>query len=156
MKVVTELALVLVCASLGAVATWKVAGPPSRVIACDPATIAPEEICLSTVQAEWKEGSFLWIDARPAEEWKVNGIPGSIPLTVTGNKSFDEQVEDSLEKLGTAQRALVYCGSSGCGISKEVAKRLTALGFIPEVRALHGGWDALKQAGMVKDSNPPN
>ena len=156
MKAVTELALVLVCASLGAVATWKVAGPPSRVIACDPATIAPEEICLATVQAEWPAGSFLWIDARPAAEWKLNGIQGSIPLTVTGDTSFDEQVEASLEKLGTAQRALVYCGSSGCGISKEVAKRLTALGFIPEVRALHGGWDALKQAGLVKDSNPPN
>jgi hypothetical protein len=37
-----------------------------------------------------------------------------------------------------------------------VAKRLRELGFIPEVRALHGGWDALKQAGLVKDSNPAN
>jgi len=156
MKTVTELALVLACASLGAVATWKVTGPPSRAVICDPATITPDEICLSTVQAEWPAGSFLWIDARPAAEWKLNGIPGSIPLTMTGDTSFDEQVEASLEKLGTAQRALVYCGSSGCGVSKEVAKRLKDLGFIPEVRALHGGWDALKQAGLVKDSSPAN
>jgi rhodanese-related sulfurtransferase len=156
MRTVTELALVLACASLGALATWKIAGPPSRVIACDPATITPEEICLATVQAEWPEGSFLWIDARPAAEWKLNGVPGSIPLTMIGDTSFDEQVEASFEKLGTAQRALVYCGSTGCGTSKEVTKRLKALGFPPEVRALHGGWDALKQAGLVKDSSPAN
>lgn len=156
MRTVTELVLVLACASLGAVATWKIAGPPSRVVVCDPAKIGPDEICLATVQAEWPAGSFLWIDARPAAEWKLNGIPGSIPLTLGGETSFDEQVEASLEKLGTAQRALVYCGSAGCGLSKEVAKRLNELGFIPEVRALHGGWDTLKQAGMVKDSSPPN
>jgi len=156
MKTVTELALVLACASLGAVATWKIAGPPSRAVVCDPATIAPEEICLATVQAEWPAGFLLLIHARPAAEWKANGIPGSIPLTIVGDTSFDEQVEASLEKLGTAQRALVYCGSTGCGISKEVAKRLKTLGFIPEVRALHGGWDALKQAGLVKDSSPAN
>jgi rhodanese-related sulfurtransferase len=156
MKTVTELALVLACASLGALGTWKIAGPPSRAIVCDPAAIAPEEICLATVQAEWKEGSFLWIDARPATEWKANGIPGSIPLTIVGDTSFDEQVEASLDKLGNAQRAVVYCGSTACGISKEVTKRLKALGFPPEVRALHGGWDALKQAGLVKDSSPAN
>ncbi len=156
MRTATELALVLACASLGALATWKIAGPPSRAVVCDPATIAPEEICLATVQSEWPAGSFLWIDARPATEWKLNGIPGSIPLTITGDTSFDEQVEASLEKLGSAQRAVVYCGSPSCGTSKEVAKRLKALGFIPEVRALHGGWDALKQAGLVKDSNPAN
>src|SRR5690606_645576 len=123
MKTITELALVLACASLGALGTWKIAGPPVR--------LAPEEIYLSTVQAEWPPGSFLWIDARPAAEWKRNGIPGSIPLTLGGETSFDEQVEASLEKLGTARRALVYCGSSGCGLSKEVAKRLNELGFIP-------------------------
>jgi rhodanese-related sulfurtransferase len=156
MKTVTELALVLACASLGALATWKIAGPPSRVIACDPATIAPEEICLATVQAEWPEGSFLWIDARPAAEWKLNGIPGSIPLTTIGDVGFDEQVEASMEKIGNAERALVYCGSTSCALSKDVAKRLKVLQLIPEVRALHGGWDTLKQAGLVKDSNPAN
>jgi len=156
MRTVTELALVLACASIGALATWKIAGPPSRVVACDPATISPDEICLATVQAEWKKGSFLWIDARPAAEWKLNGIPGSISLTTIGDKSFDEQVEASLEKLGTAERALVYCGSASCGISKEVVKHLNERGFIPEVRALHGGWDTLKQAGLVTDSSPAN
>ena len=156
MRAAAELLLVLACASLGAGATWKKAGPPAREIPCDPTTLAAEEICLSTVLAEWPEGSFLWIDARTKEEWQRDGLDGSVPLTVVGETSFQEQVEASLEKLATAPRAVVYCGSAGCGTSKEVVKRLTELGMIPEVRALHGGWDALRQAGRVKGSSPAN
>lgn len=156
MRAATELALVLSCAALGGLGTWMIAGPPSRVVACDPATLAGGEICLSTLQSDWPEGEFLWIDARTEEEWKRDGIPGSIHLTTVGGGSFEEQVEANLEQLGTAARAVVYCGSAGCGISKEVVKRLEALGMIPEVRALHGGWEAMHQAGLVKGSSPGN
>lgn len=148
MRAITELALVVVLSSLGAVATWKIAGPPDRSVVCDPAKLAPEEICLSTVQAEWKD--VLWIDARPEAEWKHDGIPGSIHLTTVGGGSFDEQVEASFEKLGSAERAVVYCGDVGCGISKEVVKRLQAYGIPLEVKALHGGSAALQAAGMLK------
>jgi rhodanese-related sulfurtransferase len=156
MRAALELVMVLTCASLGALATWKIAGPPSREIPCDPAALAPEEICLATLQAEWPAGSFLWIDARPAEEWRRDGVEGSISLTLTGGPPFQEQIEASLEKLATSSRAVVYCGSVGCGLSKEMVRRLNELGLIPEVRALHGGWEALHQAGLVKGSNPAN
>lgn len=156
MKPLGELALVLCCASLGALGTWALVGSPSREIPCDPALIAPEEICLVTVQAEWPEGGFLWIDARSEQEWRENGIAGSIHLTTVGGGGFDEQLEANLDRLSTAPRVLIYCGSAGCGVSKEVAKRLDEYGLIPESKALHGGWDALRQAGLVKDSNPAN
>ena len=155
MKPAVEIALVLGCAVVGALVTWKIAGPPDRTVACDPALLPAEEICLSTIQAEWAEGSFVWIDARSAEERQRDGdgMPGSIPLTTAGGPSFDEQVEAQLERLATAPRAVVYCGSAGCGISKEVVNRLKNLGMIPEVRALHGGWEALQQAGWLKGSS---
>ncbi len=156
MKTVAELALVLSCASLGAFGTWAILGAPSREVPCDPAAISEEEICLANLQAEWPDGSFLWIDARPAEEWQRDGIEGSINLTTAGPLGFEEQMEVSLERLGTASRAVVYCGSAGCGVSKEVVKRLREFGMIPELRALHGGWDALRQAGLVKGSSPAN
>jgi rhodanese-related sulfurtransferase len=156
MRAAAEMALVLGCAALGGLGTWMIAGPPSREVACDPASIAETEICLATLQAGWPEGSFLWIDARTEGEWKRDGMPGSIHLTTVGGGSFEEQVEANLEKLGTAPRAAVYCGTAGCGISKEVVKRLLDLGMIPEVRALHGGWEALHRAGLVKGSSPGN
>lgn len=156
MRAATELVLVLGCASLGALGTWAIVGKPSREVPCDPASIAAEEICLETLRAQWPDGSFLWIDARPAEEWQRDGIEGSINLTTAGTISFEEQMEVSLERLGTASRAVVYCGSAGCGVSKEVVKRLKEFGMIPELRALHGGWQALHQAGLVKGSSPGN
>lgn len=151
MRTVTELALVLVLASAGAVATWKIAGPPDRSVICDPAKIGPDEICLATVQAEWPD--VLWIDARPEAEWQQDGVPGSIHLTTVGGGSFEEQMEASLERLGGAQRAVVYCGDVGCGISKEVVKRLREYGIPPEVKALHGGSAALQAAGLLKSPN---
>lgn len=158
MRAAGEMALVLGCAALGGLGTWMIVGPPSRVVACDPSSLAAGEICLSTLQlqADWPEGRILWIDARTADEWKRDGMPGSIHLTTVGGGSFEEQVEANLEQLGTAPRAVVYCGSAGCGISKEVVKRLEALGMIPEVHALHGGWEALHHAGLVKGSSPGN
>jgi rhodanese-related sulfurtransferase len=153
MRTVTELALVLVVSSLAAVATWKIAGPPDRTVnvVCDPARIGPDEICLATVQAEWRD--VLWIDARPEAEWKKDGVPGSIHLTTVGGGSFEEQLEVSFERLGSARRAVVYCGDVGCGISKEVVKRLREYGMPPEVKALHGGSAALQAAGLLKSSN---
>ncbi|TAE74669.1 MAG: hypothetical protein EAZ65_00095 [Verrucomicrobia bacterium] len=156
MRAGLELALVLVCASLGAVGTWWLTGPPLRVRVCDPAAIAEEEICLETLQTNWSADGFLWIDARRAEDWKRDGVEGSLHLTTLEDVDFSKQVEDSLERLVGIQRAVVYCGSSGCGISKEVVLRLRELGLIPEVRALHGGWDALLEAGLVKDSSREN
>jgi rhodanese-related sulfurtransferase len=156
MKSVAEMALVLGCAALGAVATWKIGGPPSRAVACDPAAISPLEICLESVRAEWSEGSFVWIDARSEEEWRRDGLPGSVHLTTAGGANFDEQLLAAGERLIAVRRAVVYCGSSGCGTSKEVAKRIVDYGLLPEARALHGGWDALRQAGWIKDSSPAN
>jgi rhodanese-related sulfurtransferase len=156
MKPAGELLLVLACAATGALGTWMITGPPSRVVPCDPATIAAEEICLATLQAEWPAGTFLWIDARLEDEWKRDGIEGSIHLSTAGAIRFEDQMEASLDRLGTTSRAVVYCGSAGCGISKEVVKRLKEYGMIPELRALHGGWEALHQAGLVKGSSRSN
>ncbi len=154
MKTLSELALVLILATAGAVVTWQIAGPPDRSIACDPAKMSPEEICLATAKAEWPDA--LWIDARSAEDWKKNGLPGSIHLTTMGQVSFDEQVAASFEKLGNARHAVVYCDGVNCTLSKEVVKQLRGIGLPLEVKALYGGVEALKSAGMIKGSSPAN
>ena len=154
MKAVTELALVVLLASAGAVATWKIAGPPDRSIACDPSKMTADEICLATARTEWPDA--LWIDARSEEAWKKDGLPGSIHLTTMGQVSFDEQIAASLEKLANAQRAVVYCDGLNCTLSKEVVKQIRAIGLPLETKALYGGVEALKAAGMIKGSTPAN
>ena len=152
MRTITELAIVLCLASAGAVATWKIAGPPDRSVACDPAKISEDEVCLATVKAEW--GEVLWIDARREEDWKRDGLPGSIHITTMGKVPFDQQVEASMEALVQGRKAVVYCDGINCTLSKEVARQLRGYGLLPEVKALHGGYDALKAAGMIKGSTP--
>ncbi len=118
-------------------------------ISCDPASIAAEEICLSTVVQEW-QGDCIWIDARRREDWQRDGLPGSILLTTASGESFDALLEEAFPRLATEQkRVVVYCSDQGCGTSKEIAKRLRDYQLVPEVRALHGGWKALSEAGMV-------
>ena len=153
MRTLAELALVLVLASAGAVATWKITGPPDRSVACDPATLPADEICLATVKAEW--GDVLWIDARSAEDWKRDGLPGSIHITTMGSVSFDEQIAAAMDDIAKGKRAVVYCNGVKCTLSKEVARQLRDYQLpLPEVKALHGGYDALKAAGMIKGSSP--
>jgi rhodanese-related sulfurtransferase len=152
MKVVTELALVVILASAGALATWKIAGPPDRAIACDPAKMSEEEICLATVTAEWPDA--LWIDARSEEAWKKDGLPGSIHITTMGQVSFDEQLAAVFDKLAGAQRAVVYCDGLNCNLSKEVVRQIKVYGLPLEAKALYGGVEALKAAGMIKAPIP--
>jgi rhodanese-related sulfurtransferase len=155
MKPLAELALVVLLASAGALATWMVAGPPDRAIACDPAKMSAEEICLATVKAEWPDA--LWIDARSQEAWKTDGLPGSIHLTTMGQVSFDEQLAASFDKLANAQRAVVYCDGLNCNLSKEVVRQIKDYKLPLEAKALYGGVEALKAAGMmVKGSSPAN
>lgn len=156
MRTITELALVLCLASAGAVATWKIAGPPDRSVACDPAQISADEVCLATVKAEW--GEVFWVDARSEEDWKRDGLPGSIHITTMGKVPFDEQIAKNMDAIGTAisksQRVVVYCNGVNCTLSKEVARQLRDFGLGLEVKALHGGYDALKAAGLITGSTP--
>jgi len=154
MRTITELALVLCLASAGAVATWKIAGPPDRSIACDPAKLSEDEVCLATVKAEW--GDVLWIDARSEEDWKRDGLPGSIHITTMGKVPFDQQIEASMEALAQGRKAVVYCNGLNCTLSKEVARQLRSYGLLPEVKALFGGYASLQAAGMIKASSPAN
>jgi hypothetical protein len=57
----------------------------------------------------------------------------------------------NVEKIASAQMAVIYCGDENCGISRQVAARIRQLNLGPQISALNGGWRALKDAGMVKD-----
>ena len=147
-----QVALVVCIAAIAAGITWRIQ-PPVKVvppITCDPATIGSDEICLNTVILDWKM-DCIWIDARRRSDWQKDGIPGSILLTTAEGENFDQLLEQAFPTLAEKRkRVVVYCSDIGCGTSKEIAKRLREYQLVPEVRALHGGWKALSQAGLVK------
>jgi rhodanese-related sulfurtransferase len=157
MKERWQLTLLLAITGIAALVHWKLhpvsVGAAQEI--CDPTRITELEICLPEVLKKWDAKSFVWIDARSESEWKHDGVPGSLHLATSGSKTFDEQLEEILTSLGERHKAIVYCSDSGCGLSKEVAKRLRDVGLFDEVKALHGGWKALRAAGMTR-TEPTN
>lgn len=80
----------------------------------------------------------LWIDARPAAEFARGSIPGAIPFD---EANFEPSLGAALAAWQPGRAVVVYCGSTGCGTSKQLAARMREAGF-EDVYYLHGGWEA--------------
>jgi rhodanese-related sulfurtransferase len=150
MNSIVQLLVVAGCSAAAAGGTYLVKGPPVRKMAvvCDPATLKPDEICLAQVS-----GNVLWIDARARAEWQRNGLPGSILWNLDPAEDGNAFEEAAMMKILENPRVVVYCSSEACGVSRQVAAKVTALGMASEVKILRGGWDALNGAGLVRDSS---
>ena len=147
--------LIIVAVALaGSLVVYFVKGPPAR--------LTNDEVKLTTVVNDW-DGDVLWVDARKREEWKRNGLPGSVLINLESDEDFDSMIAEALPRINQAKRIVIYCGDSGCGTSHEVSKRLCGYGLGvkgdrtksdpaangPEIYVLYGGWDTLAKAGLV-------
>jgi len=148
MKTLGQVAVLCALTGVAGIATWKVRGAPDRSVPCEISQLKDGEICLSTVMSQW-QNNVLWVDARLRSDWEKNGLPGSILLTTVNGENFDQLLEQALPVLAEGKNIVVYCSDVGCGTSLEVAKRIGEFGLAPEVKALHGGWQALQQAGLT-------
>jgi rhodanese-related sulfurtransferase len=101
-------------------------------------TLAPGEERLPTVLA-WGE-SVLWVDARSADEYRADHVPGAISLNLEG---WDELLPNFLDQWSPDKKVVVYCSAATCELSHEVAERLRKNG-ITSVFVLKGGWEAWK------------
>ena len=81
----------------------------------------------------------IWIDARPEEEFAQKHVPGAILLN---EDRWNELLPQMLAAWTPEKRVVVYCGSDGCGSSREVARRLRKEAQIKDVFVLEGGWEA--------------
>ncbi|MFY7819016.1 MAG: rhodanese-like domain-containing protein [Akkermansiaceae bacterium] len=144
-----QLAMILSLSLIGAL-ILRVVDPIAKAeVSCDPSTIAADEICLRTVIDEWKS-DCVWIDARRRVDWQKDGLAGSLLLTTAEGENFELLLEQAFPILAQKnQRVVVYCSDAGCGTSREIAKRLREYQLVPDVKALHGGWKALSQAGLI-------
>ena len=136
---------------LASLATWKIKGPPLREVPCNSLQLLEHEVCLETVMQQW-HNDVIWVDARRRSDWEKDGVPGSLFITNAKEENFDDLLAQSVEKLAAGKKVVVYCTDVGCGTSLEVAKRIRDFQIVPEVKALHGGWKALEQAGLTKKS----
>ncbi|MEO8614319.1 MAG: rhodanese-like domain-containing protein [Luteolibacter sp.] len=146
-----QLAAIVVISFAAAGVTFLAKGPPIRTFLCDPATLKPDEICLEQIP---KDAKILWVDARPRGQWEKSGLPGSVLWNldpIEDNQRFEAEI---VPKILETSRVIVYCGDENCGLSREVAKRIRALDLGADVSVLRGGWQALMDAGRIKDSNP--
>jgi rhodanese-related sulfurtransferase len=101
-------------------------------------TLAPGEEMLPTILAWGKD--VLWVDARSAEDYGVEHVPGAILLNLEG---WDQLFPEFLDRWAPGQRVVVYCSAATCELSREVAERLRKNG-ISSVYVLKGGWEAWK------------
>lgn len=84
----------------------------------------------------------LWVDARTAEAYAGAHWPDAVLLN---EDNWDELIEPVLGRWSPGMKVVVYCSTSGCRRSEEVAKRLREEVGLGDVWSLAGGWDALKR-----------
>lgn len=145
MKPVLQAAAILLLAVIAAALTWWIVGPPDK--GCDPTTLKPGEICLQSIPQD-KEA--LWIDARSRKDWQRDGLLGSILWNLDTTEDMNTMEAEAAMKIFNTPYVIVYCSDRECGTSKKVAQRIQDLELGAEVHVLHGGWQALKDAGTYK------
>ena len=101
-------------------------------------TLLPGEVKLQTVLA-WGS-DVLWIDARSLKEYEAEHVPGAILLNL---EDWEQLFPRFVDQWRPEQKVVVYCSSTSCELSHEVAERLKTNGISP-VYVLKGGWEAWK------------
>jgi len=148
MHAIAELVLIGAISAAAAGGTYLVKGPPGRTVICDPAILKPGEICLEQVVEP-----VIWIDARLRKDWEKNGLPGSILWNLDAAEDGQAFEAEALVKILENPKVVIYCSNEDCGVSKQVADRVRALDPSFDVKALRGGWQALRDGGRIKDSS---
>jgi len=85
--------------------------------------------------------NVTWIDARPADEFERDHIPGAVSL------NEDRWSEGLAHFLGNEwlpeKKIVVYCSAASCNLAEDVGRRLRKEAKLPnEIRILKGGWEA--------------
>jgi rhodanese-related sulfurtransferase len=88
--------------------------------------------------------NVIWVDARPAEEFDEDHIPGAISLN---EDSWNELLPQFLGQWSPDKRTVVYCSAQSCNAAAEVARRLREEAGLKDnvgkncVFVLEGGWE---------------
>ena len=102
--------------------------------------IAESDLVSVEMARSWG-ASALWVDARPAEEFERDHIPGAVLLN---EDRWSELLPQFLATQWSPEKKIVvYCSAASCNLAEDVARRLRAEAKLPnDIRILKGGWEA--------------
>jgi rhodanese-related sulfurtransferase len=102
--------------------------------------VAESDLVSAEIARGWGANA-LWVDARPAEEFERDHIPGAVLLN---EDRWNELLPQFLEKQWSPEKKIVvYCSAASCNLAEDVARRLREEAKLPnEIRILRGGWEA--------------
>jgi rhodanese-related sulfurtransferase len=100
--------------------------------------IAPSEMVTVDQAGAWGD-TAIWVDARPADEFARDHVPGALSLN---EDRWNDLLPQFLAAWSPGKKIVVYCSSLSCNASRETARRLRKEAQLPEVFVLEGGWEA--------------
>ena len=107
----------------------------------------PGVVLVSLAEAEdlFASGRGLFVDARPAAEFRAGHVPGAVSLPF---EAADERALAAFrEALPPGRPVVAYCEGHECLSSLGLARLLAARG-LGEIRVLSGGWAEWTSAGL--------
>mgnify|MGYP000580870632 CR=1 FL=1 len=157
MKSAAELGLILGVSLLAGIGNWLADGRPSAdpLKQVEETPLAEGEIAVDEAPPPGTEG-VVWVDARRESQWRQDGVPGSIHLSILSDSPLEEQLARHAEELLAARLVVVYCDDLHCGLSHDLVTQLRATGLFEGVdfRVLHGGATVLRDRGLLRDATP--
>lgn len=88
-------------------------------------------------------GDWILVDARDAEQFDAQHIPGAVSLP---DNAYPELLEFFAEEHGRSKTIVVYCGTEDCDLSTELALRLRDEAGFEDIRILDGGFLAWQRS----------
>jgi len=110
---------------------------------------AGDELVQATEAKRLLDEGALFLDARPRDFWRMNRIPGSLPLP---EDDFERGFRETEPQLRHAKAIVVYCSGYGCEASHLVARQLRERGFAAAI--LDEGLPAWQDANLPLDTEP--
>jgi rhodanese-related sulfurtransferase len=105
--------------------------------------LSASEIVTVDQARSWGD-NVMWVDARSAEDFESDHIPGAILLN---EDSWNELLPQFLEQWSPDKGVVVYCSAQSCNAAAEVARRLREEAQLKDnegkncVFVLEGGWE---------------
>lgn len=99
----------------------------------------------------FEQGTALFIDARPRDQFEESHIPNSFHLPF---KAFFQGRPSVLDFLPEGELLIIYCEGGDCDASHKVKEMLTDFGY-QNLHVMEEGFPAWIEAGLPTESGPP-